>query len=88
MFSLILVLRDELEDLCNQVDMELEKYLNLLKEALGIMKEANKFSYVVSQNNQNVKVILTQLYFQCFIFYSWKHQETPWFFDICRGKEM
>ena len=35
--------KDELEDLCNQGDMELEKYINLLKEALGIMKEASKF---------------------------------------------
>ena len=80
MVSLILVPKDELEDLCNQVDMELEKYINLLKEALGIMKEANKFSYVVSQNNENVKVILTQLCFQCYIFYSLKTSGNPMVF--------
>lgn len=58
MVSSILVPKDELEDLCNQVDMDLGKYINLLKEALGIVKEAKTFSYVISQNDLSVKVIL------------------------------
>ena len=85
MVSSILVPKDELEDLCNQVDMELEKYIKLLKEALGIIKEANRFSYVVSQSDQNVKVILTHLFPVLQFYTPRKHQETSWFSDIFSG---
>lgn len=61
MVSSILVPKEELEDLCNQADMDLGKYINLLKEAVGITKEANKFSYVISQNDLSVEVILAHL---------------------------